>query len=87
MKALHSPAITGLTLEEATYTLLDEWLGLWFDGGTRALGNGPAVVWPLASRCFGQGPIAAQPLEGLAEIRVVLHPRAEGAAHRRTTPS
>ncbi len=80
MKGLTSPAITELTVEHGTYALLDEWLGRWFDGGTRALGNGPAVVWPIVARRFGQGPISAQPLGHQPEVRVVLHPRAEAAA-------
>jgi hypothetical protein len=79
MQALNSPAITELTVEHGTYALLNEWLGRWFDGGARPLGNGPAVVWPVVARRFGQGAIAAQPLGDLPEVRVVLHPRAEAA--------
>lgn len=80
MQALQSPAVNELTTEAGTYRLLDEWLGRWFDGRVRSLGGEPAALWPAASRRFGQGPITAQPLQSGVEIRVVLHPRAEGAA-------
>jgi len=63
-------------MESATYALLAEWLGQWFDGGTHTLGTQPARVWPLVQPSFGQGPIQ-QPLQGSIEIRVVMQPRAE----------
>ena len=79
MTALSSPAITQLTGESGVAHLLDEWLGQWFDGEVHGMGSEPACVWPDAERRFGQGPIAAQPLEGV-EIRVLMHPRGEAAA-------
>jgi hypothetical protein len=79
MSALTSPAITQLTVESGVAHLLDEWLGQWFDGEVHGMGSEPACVWPDAERRFGQGPIAAQPLEGV-EIRVLMHPRGEAAA-------
>lgn len=79
MRALTSPAITELTTESAVYLLLHEWLGQWFDGLSHALGGNPAVTWPVAGIKSGQGAVL-QPLESEVEIRVVMHPRAEGAA-------
>ena len=80
MQELQSPALTQLTVASGVPTLLDEWLGLWFDGGTHQLGAEPACLWPAVTRRFGQSQVAAQPLNSVVEMRMVISPRAEARA-------
>ncbi len=80
--SLNSPAITELTTETGTFTLLNEWLAKWFDGKEHTL-TGVSTLFPKVNRAFNQG-APLQPLhhfeEGVdAEIRVVMHSRAESA--------
>jgi hypothetical protein len=82
---LTSPPITELTTESGLFRLFNEWLAFWFDGQPHALSvQTPAVPFPKANRSFGQS-APQQPLHYIggdtdAEIRLVVHPRAEGAA-------
>jgi hypothetical protein len=80
--SLDSPAITELTTESGTFKVLNEWLAKWFDGNPHDLA-GVCKPFPKVNRAFNQGP-PAQPLHNWedgtdAEIRVVMHARAEAA--------
>lgn len=76
--SLNAAAITELSTETAVFTILNEWLRLWFDGNAHSVGNNPPVVFPLVNIAFGQSP-AQQPLHKThdAEIRCVVFPRSE----------
>jgi hypothetical protein len=85
--SLQNASISELTTESGTFKLLNEWLGQWFDGQAHTLGAS-AMVFPKVNRAFGQGE-AVQPMHQLsqgtdAEIRLVLHSRAESAASNDT---
>ena len=50
------------------------------DACTHQLGAEPACLWPAVTRRFGQSQVAAQPLNSMVEMRVVISPRAEARA-------
>jgi hypothetical protein len=86
--SLNSPALTELTTESGTFKLLNEWLAQWFDGHAHGVGVNAPVVFPKANRAFNQG-APVQPLHQMgsdtdAEIRLVMHGRAENAASNDT---
>jgi hypothetical protein len=78
--SLTAEAISELTTESAAFNILNEWLGLWFDGATHTVGSNAAVTFPRVSIAFGQS-APAQPMHngsGIdAEIRCVIFPRSE----------
>lgn len=86
--SLTNPEITELTSESAAEKLLNEWLALYFDGGSHVVGSNDPVVFPKANRAFGQGK-PAQPLFKFTtgvdtEIRCVILPRSEEAEANNT---
>ena len=72
---LQASPISELTPETALRGLLAEWLGRYFDGGSHAVGTGPAAVFPLVALAFGQSP-ANQPMGSnpvaLPQLRTVV---------------
>jgi hypothetical protein len=78
--SLSASAVSELSVEKDIETIFHEWLSLWFNGNSHAVGSNPATVFPKANIAFGQ--VAAdQPLDQgdgfVGEIRLVLLPRQE----------
>jgi hypothetical protein len=67
--SLTSAAITAATLEQATLSLLAEYLGVYFSGGNHTL-NTVSTYFPLVALAFQADKLPTQPLEGGA-IQVV----------------
>ena len=61
---LTSPKISETAIESGALTLLNEWLGTFFDGGSHAIGYAPAKVFPRADVRFQEG-AHPQPLNGV----------------------
>lgn len=59
---LTSPSIQEHTVESASKALWNEWLRVYFDGGTHNIGNAAGVGFPKANISFDQHP-PKQPLD------------------------
>lgn len=84
---MNSPAITEVSVQLGKENLLNEFLGLWFDGMPHVIGSGIAAtsgVFPAADIKFGQG-LIKQPLDTTSmdpnapniEIRLTTIPRGD----------
>lgn len=72
MPTLQSAAVSETDFEASISKLFNEWLGLYFDGGSHAIGNNAAVSFPAAQLLFQQAAIP-QPLDGTAISMVWVH--------------
>lgn len=71
--SLSSPSVNANEIESSTLKLWHEWLGLWFNGASHAIGGSAAVAFPALTLRFGQSE-APQPVDGVMLTVVMLSP-------------